>query len=105
MVKGQWLTGNGYTLAVFLPVCCTSNQGSGEYEEMSVYGSSTTLRLDSDVRVSTGSVGRERKMRILQEGLQVVVRPVQEYVLKGFCFEVQGVGLMAMRIVTGIVLS
>lgn len=53
---------------------------------MSVYGftSSSTVLLESGVHMTADSEGRERTMRLPNEALKVVERPLREYALKEF---------------------
>lgn len=48
------------------------------------FPSSTTVPLESGLRVTANSVGRYRRMRVLQEALKEVVEPVQNCELKIF---------------------
>lgn len=82
--RRQCLINNGHPLVRFLLKCHTQEQLKEKEgvvdEEMSAYGftSSTTVSLESGVQITADSVGRERRMRILQEALKALEGPLQK---------------------------
>lgn len=86
--RRQCLVGSERTLKEFLPAFYTSEQseenGSGEDEEMSVYGfsSSIAVRLCRGVRVTGESVRRKQRMKLLHEAIKLVVGDLQKCELK-----------------------
>lgn len=58
---------------------------------MLLYGSmsSMTVRFERGIGVTADSIGRDRRMRVLNGGMKLVVKPGQEYELTGFLVKIQ----------------
>lgn len=82
--KKHWLIEGGYTVVRFLPVSSREEEmdveGNGEKEGTAVYGFTSFLIMpfESEVRATPETVARERRMRVLQEAMKVVLRPLRE---------------------------
>lgn len=93
--RNELLTDRWYRLVGFLPACCTQEQLEDEEgveaEEMSVYGSKSTMTvpLTIFVRLTAHLVVRERQMRILHKTMEVVVGPPQKCELRGIVVKIR----------------
>lgn len=78
---------NGNPLVRFPAVCCTQQQLEekviGGDDDMSVYGvtSSKIMLFESGTKSTASSMGKERRMRVLHEAIEVVIGPLQNCVL------------------------
>lgn len=86
-----------WTYAVGISTSMLYSQTSGkeeiaEYEEISEYGVKLSMKvpLESRLRITAESVGRERRIRVLHKAMKVVVGPLENYEMSGFAVRRRG---------------